>query len=203
MLICEAMSQTPRNQIFHEYSPFHIIWQCHNKSGLLSDNETKKLYYELLLKYRDNYQMLFYSYHLMDTHVHLIGRGSSLQSFSDFFRVIHNLFARKINKSYERRGQVVMERLKSLEVADDRYMLAAMAYVDLNGVRAGRDVNVGDNRWSSYHYYSNGKDDPLITLAPPYLALGESAKARQLEYRTIVEEMASAIKKERLNEIAP
>lgn len=197
------MSQTPRNQIFHEHAPFHIVWQCHNKSGLLGDDKSKKLYYELLLKYCDKYQMLFYSYHLMDTHVHLIGQCNSLQSFSDFFRVIHNLFARKINTRQERRGQVVMERLKSLEIAGDRYMLAAMAYIDLNGVRAGRDVNVGENKWSSYHYYSFGKNDPLITPSPPYLALGESARIRQFEYHTIVEEMASVIKKERLNNFAP
>ena len=37
---------------------------------------------------------------------------TSKKGFSDFFRVVNNLFARKYNKRHKRRGQVVMDRFK-------------------------------------------------------------------------------------------
>lgn len=183
------MPQTPRNQIIYDDSFFHVTWQCHNKEWVLKDERFKKLYYEILLRYRKKYAMTFYSYHFMENHIHLIGKTESVESFSRFFQVSHNVFARQVNHRRRRRGQVVMERLKSSTIQDDIHMLTVMAYVDLNGVRAGRDKKPCETIWSSYPYYAYGKKDDLIVPAPSYLALAESPLKRQLEYRTMVEKM--------------
>jgi len=66
-------------------------------------------------------------------------------------------------------------------------MLAVMAYIDLNGVRAGKYKRPEEGKWSSYKYYAFGKPDPLLEPVPSYLGLGNTMKLRQQAYRNIVE----------------
>lgn len=183
------MSQKPRNQIIYDGCLFHVAWKCHNNNWLLKDERLKSLYYEILHRYQERYVMNIHAYHFMENHIHLIGRTKSVRSFSDFFRVVHNLFARQVNHRMRRRGQVVMERLKSPAIHDERHLLTAMTYLDLNGVRAGRDNKPEDSRWSSYRYYAYGKPDSLVLPVSSYIALAELPERRQRLYRSMVEGM--------------
>ncbi len=185
------MTGIPRNQVLYDGAFFHVVWQCHNRSWLFQDERIKRLYYDLLLKYRADYQLEFHAYHFMENHIHLVGRTATLEAFSGFFRLTHNLFARQVNRRMRRRGQVVMERLKSPSIQDDRHLLAVMAYCDLNGVRAGRDSGPGESPWSSYRYYAHGRADSLILPAPSYLALSDDPRKRQAEYRAIVDSVTT------------
>ena len=192
----KSMAYLPRYAIVCDGSCFHVTWQCHNKEWLLKDDWAKQFYYDLLLKYKDKHGIQFHSYQLMENHPHLTGTLSTLEEFSAFFRVVNNLFARKYNQRKQRRGQVVMDRFKSPRIQDDVYMLRAMAYGDLNGVRCGRDKLPEEAKWSSYAYYAYGKEDPLITPAVSYLALGETAEKRRRAYRGMVQEL---IKQDKIN----
>jgi len=184
-----SMAYRPRYLIVCDGSSFHVTWQCHNKDWLLRDDWAKQIYYDLLLKYKDSYGICIHSYQFMENHPHMTGTMAAREAFSGFFRVVNNLFARKVNKRLKRHGQVVMDRFKSKRIQDDTYMLRAMTYGDLNGVRCGRDKKAEDARWSSYAYYAYGHDDPLITPAPSYLTLGETPKERQQAYRGMVGEL--------------
>lgn len=183
------MTGVPRNQVIYDGCLFHVAWRCHNKSWLLNDERIKRVYYDLLIKYRGKYAMHFFGYHFMENHVHLIGKAESVDLFSRFFRCVNNLFARQINQRMRRRGQVVMERIKSLPIEDDTHLLSVMAYADLNGVRAGRDKAPGENKWSSYNYYAHGIADDLLTPAPSYLMLSTDQIVRQKEYQNLVRGM--------------
>lgn len=186
------MTGIPRNLIIYDGCIFHVAWRCHNKSWLFRDKRLKQLYYNLLLRFRDEYLMIFYGYHFMENHIHLIGKTETVKLFSDFFRVVNNLFARQLNYRMRRRGQVVMERIKSLPIKDNAHLLSVLAYVDLNGVRAGRDKSPEESAWCSHRYYSCGQYDDLLTPAPSYLALSENSDDRQRQYRSIVLGMIDA-----------
>jgi putative transposase len=181
------MPYLPRYMIICDDAHFHVTWQCHNKDWLLKWDWAKKLYYNLLLKYKDRYGVDIYSYNLMDNHPHMTGHLQEKEAFSAFFRLVNCLFAKAVNKRLKRRGQVVMDRFKSPRIETDEYMLNAMVYIDLNQYRAGKVSHPKENCWSSYHYYAYGEDDPLITPSPSYMALGKTSKERQKEYRTMVE----------------
>src|SRR3989344_303671 len=102
------MAYLPRNQIIWDGAIFHVTWQCHNHSWLLEKDWAKQLYYDLLLKYKDRYQVVFYSYHFMDNHIHLSGKiEGTKEEFSGLFRIVNALFAKGVNKRFKRRGQVV------------------------------------------------------------------------------------------------
>lgn len=183
------MPSLPRSAIVEDGSTFHVTWQCHNREWLLGKRWAKELYYRLLLRYKDRYQVQIYSYCLMDNHPHLTGRMASRELFSDFFRVVNSCFARFYNREVSRRGQVVMDRFKSPQIQTDANLLKVMLYVDLNPKRAGKVSHPHENEFSSYAYYSHGKEDPLITPAPSYLELGLNPARRQEAYRQLVEEI--------------
>jgi len=82
-----------------------------------------------------------------------------------------------------------MDRFKSPRIQDDKHMLTVMTYSDLNGVRAGRDKSPEESKWSSYAYYAYGKEEPLITPAPSYIALGTTHEERRKVYRAMVREL--------------
>lgn len=84
-----------------------------------------------------------------------------------------------------------MDRFKSPKIETDKDMLRVMSYIDLNQVRAGKVAHPKDNEWSSYGYYAYGKEDPLITPAPSYLALGDTPQQRQEAYREMVEDVSN------------
>jgi len=184
------MAYLPRYAIIWDGAVFHVTWQCHNHSWLLKYDWAKQLYYDLLLKYKDRYKVCFYSYHFMDNHIHLSGKIlGTKEEFSTLFKIVNSRLAKEINKQLKRKGQVVMDRFKSPCIQSDRALLAVMTYQDLNSYRAKKVPHPKDYRWSSYHFYAYGKIDPLLTPAPPYLAMGNTDQERQQAYRKLVEEI--------------
>lgn len=181
------MAYLPRYEIIHDDAYFHVTWQCHNKDWLLQWDWAKRAYYNLLLKYKDKYGVEICSYNFMDNHPHLTGHLREKEKFSAFFRVVNSQFARTVNKQLKRRGQVVMDRFKSPLIESDEHMLTAMAYIDLNQHRVRKVPHPRKNSWSSYAYYAYGRNDPLLTPSPSYLALGRNPLERRREYRAIVE----------------
>lgn len=155
---------------------------------LLRDNTMKRLYYNLLLQYKDRYGVSIYSYNFMDNHIHLTVKIVSLKLFSRFMQVVNSLFARAVNKKYGRRGQVVMDRFKSSLIQSDSYLMCVMYYNDLNITRCKKRLHPKDYKWCSYGFYAFGRDDPLITPSPSYLALGGSTEDRMMTYRNMIDE---------------
>ena len=187
IVLVACMASKPRYEIVYDGCIFHVTWQCHNKEWFLQEDEIKQIYYDLLLKHKDKYGVKFYSYNFMSNHPHLSGKMNCKKQFSNFFRVVNNVFARKFNKLNKRRGQVIMDRFKSPVLQTDDDLLRVMTYIDLNPVRQKMVKHPREYGWTSYHYYAYGEEDPLIDPAPSYLDLGSTASKRQEEYRKMVE----------------
>lgn len=181
------MAYYPRYEILADGCTFHLTWLFHDKKWIFKHEWAKRAYYDLLLKYKDKYRIKIYSYNFMYSHPHLTGYMETLEEFSSFFRTVHTLFAKIINKQLKRRGQVIMDRFRSPRIEGNEDHLTVIIYGDLNQVRAKTLDHPGKHKWSSYKYYAHGKKDPLITPAPCYLELGASANTRQIRYRERVE----------------
>lgn len=186
------MAYLARRDIIFDGSTFHITWQCHNGSWFLEDDATKQIYYDLLVKYKDRYSVKIYSYCFMDNHPHMTGLAGHAESLSRFMQAVNSQFAKKVNNTLKRRGQVVMDRYKSPVIQSDEALLTVMVYGDLNPQRAGKIQHPKEYRWSSYRYYAEGKADPLITPAPSYLALGNNDDDRRRQYQLMVTTVLAA-----------
>jgi putative transposase len=144
-------------------------------------------YLELLARYKAQHGVRIHSYCLMGTHPHVVCTSTRGQpAFSAFWKAVNQAFARWYNGVCRRRGQVVMERLRSPRIqAKGNHLLTVMRYGDLNPVRAGLVRSPKDWLWSSYRHYAFGEQNPLIDDAPDYLALGGTAPARRKAYRAM------------------
>jgi putative transposase len=155
-------------------------------------NWAKQLYYNLLLRFKSQYKISFYSYMIMDNHIHLSGSLNNLEQFSAFFRIVNSMFAKEVNKRMKRYGQVVRDRFKSPCLQTEKDLLQEMIYHDLNEVRASKVKHPRENEMSSYAHYANGKPDPLITNPEVYIKMGSTSEARQYAYRAMVQEILIA-----------
>ncbi|MBN8555744.1 MAG: transposase [Deltaproteobacteria bacterium] len=167
------MPRLPRNLILEDKSFFHVTWKCHNEDFLLQDERAKTHLYDLLRRFKEKYHIKIYGYCFMDNHPHIVGYCESVKEFSRYFQVVNGMFARFINTQMERKGQVIMDRLRSPQIQTERYLLTVLRYVDLNPVRAGICKNAKDYRWSSHRSYAHGKKDPLLDPLPSGLSITE------------------------------
>jgi putative transposase len=67
-------------------------------------------------------------------------------------------------------------------VSRGEYLLACCRYVELNPIRAGIADDPGHYRWSSCKTKVGVDSQQWFDLAPFYMSLGESPKARQRKY---------------------
>jgi putative transposase len=177
------VGRLPRYALVEEGSYNHCTWRSHDHAFTLEDPEAKQKFLGLVAHYKALYGIRVLSYCVMGNHPHLVlvsDRGQ--EAFSAFWKLVNQRFARWYNRRHGRRGQVVMERLRSPLIQDDRHLLTVMRYVDLNPVRACICRSPKDFPWSSYRHYAFGEPNSLVDDAPTYLALGRNGPERRKAY---------------------
>jgi len=181
------VARIPRELLVEPDSTNHCTWRAHDHERIFDEDGAREKFLELLRKYKERHGILVHSYCLMGTHPHVVCtslRGQ--EEFSNFWKVVNHSFAWWFNRRSKRRGQVVMERLRSPRIqASGTHQLTVMRYGDLNPVRAGMVRSAKDWRWSTYRHYAFGEPNALIDPAPEYLALGRTPAARRKAYQSL------------------
>ncbi len=166
-----TMARIPRKFILQDQSYFHVTWKCHNEEHLLQNPQVKQKLHDLLKAFKAKYRIKIFGYCFMDNHPHLVGYCETRQEFSRFFQVVNGQIARFINRGLSRRGQVIMDRMRSPQIESDKHLLSVLRYVDLNPVRAGLCRHPQNYRWSSYRALALGYKDPLLDPLPDFISL--------------------------------
>lgn len=181
------MARIPRQLLVEPNSTNHCMWLAHDEERVFETPGAREKFLELIAKYKARHGIALHSYCLMGTHPHVVTTTTDGQEeFSKFWKVVNHQFAFWFNRRNNRRGQVVMDRLRSPRIqATGNHLLTVMRYGDLNPVRAGLVRSPKDWKWSSYRYYAFGEPNPLIDPAPDYLALGSTPAARRKAYQQI------------------
>jgi putative transposase len=178
------MGRISRRNLVDVKSTHHCMFRSHNLMKVFDDKRVANKFLALLSKYKVKYGILLHSYCLMSTHPHVtlsVTRGQ--ESFSGFWRDVNCQLAKFVNELQERKGQVVMERLRSPRIqADGKHLLTVMRYGDLNPVKAKLVKCAKDWKYSSHRHYAYGEKNELIDDAPDYVALAKSPSKRRLAY---------------------
>ncbi len=104
-------------------------------------------------------------YCLMPNHVHLILVPADEFGLRDALGEAHRRYTRMINVREGWRGHLWQERFHSF-VMDERHLIAAARYVELNPVRARLCARPQDWPWSSARAHLAGADDELVSVRP-------------------------------------
>jgi putative transposase len=181
----------------------HCTWRSHNYDRVFDEPGAREKFLELVARYKGPHGIRIHAYCLMGTHPHVVCTAERGQpAFSSFWKVVNQSFARWYNRRCRRRGQVVMERLRSPRIQPDgRHLLTVMRYGDLNPVRAKMVRSPKEWPWSSYRHYAFGEENALIDDAPDYLALGRTGPERRKAYQGLLRLPLSRSLRERRPEL--
>jgi len=128
--------------------PHHITQRGNRSQKTFFSVKDKTAYLTLLHKHAQEAGLSFWAYCLMDNHVHLIAVPEKEDSLSKGIGDTHKHYTRMINFRENWRGYLWQGRFSSFTL-DEKYLYAAIRYVERNPVRAGIVKKAEDYRFSS------------------------------------------------------
>ena len=166
--------------------PHHIVQRGNNRQAIFSGPPDYRMMLALLEENSKKFGVALHAYVLMSNHFHLLATPSSADGLPRMMQAVGRRYVRYFNDSQQRSGTLWEGRYRSTVIETDSYLLACMAYIDLNPVRAGIVREARDYPWSSHSHYIGLRADRIITPHSLFWAMGNTPFARENAYRELV-----------------
>jgi putative transposase len=174
-----------RPRLFVPGISVHVIHRGNNRCAMFRGVYDYYLFLDLVLRDAVTHGVAVHGYVLMTNHFHLIATPSLASSLPDMMQDIGRTYVPQFNRRYERTGSLWEGRYRASPIGDEKYWLTCLRYVELNPVRAGLVASPELYEWSSYRAHAFGRQDPLLTPHPLYLAQGQTPAQRQQAWRAM------------------
>ncbi len=162
--------------------PHHIIQRGNNRQAIATSAADYQTLLALIEDKARKFAVAIHAYVLMDQHFHLLATPETADGLPQLMQAIGRRYVRYFNDSQGRTGTLWEGRYRSTVIQPDRYLLACMAYIDLNPVRHGLVAQARDYPWSSHGHYAGLRVDRLVTPHPLFWTLGNTPFAREAAY---------------------
>lgn len=147
--------------------PYHVTQRGNRREDVFIDESCRQKYLAWLSDYSRKYGLKVWAYCLMTNHVHLIVVPQSKDSLESALRPLHMRYAQYVNNIMGWRGHLWQGRYFACPL-DEKYLWAAVHYVERNPVRAGLVERAEDYPWSSAATHcGHNRDDILSSDFPP------------------------------------
>jgi putative transposase len=166
--------------------PHHIIQRGNNRQAIFAGTADYEAMLDMLEEYVRKFGVALHAYVLMSNHLHLLATPAAQDGIPQLMQALGRRYVRYFNARQQRTGTLWEGRYKSTLIQSERYLLACMAYIDLNPVRAGLVQAPADYLWSSHLHYVGRRSDKLVTPHPLYWELGNTPFAREQAYAELV-----------------
>lgn len=143
----------------------HITQRGNRRQKTFFSPSDYAAYLALMDDWCDRCEVEVLAWCLMPNHVHLVAVPASASGLRRAIGEAHRRYTCAVNRREGWTGHLWQGRFASF-VMDERYMLAAARYVELNPVRAGLVERAGDYLWSSARGHLTGRNDELAKVAP-------------------------------------
>ena len=167
--------------------PHHVIQRGNNRQAIFANPENRQALLDLMTESAKRFEVDVHAYVLMDNHIHLLLTPRTDDGLPLMMQAVGRRYVRYFNDLQGRTGTLWEGRYRSTVIEAERFLLACMAYIDLNPVRAGLVAQAGDYPWSSYGHYTGQRIDKLITPHPLFWELGNTPFAREAAYADMVQ----------------
>ena len=128
--------------------PHHVTQRGNNRQRVFFADGDRRLYLELLQRHAARYGLEVLGYCLMDNPVHLVAAPRRADSLAKALGRAHFLYTLAVNRRTGRSGHLWQNRFYSCSL-DEEHLWTALAYVELNPVRAGIVRRAWRYPWSS------------------------------------------------------
>ena len=167
--------------------PHHVIQRGNNRQAIFAKTADYQRLLDLLDDNARQFDVAIHAYVLMSNHFHLLVTPQSSDGLPQMMQAVGRRYVRYFNDSQQRSGTLWEGRYRSTLIQTDRYLLACMAYIDLNPVRAGLVAQAADYPWTSHGHYIGRQMDKLVTSHPLVWELGNTPFAREAAYAELVQ----------------
>ena len=167
--------------------PHHVIQRGNNRQAIFAKTADYQRLLDLLDDNARQFEVAIHAYVLMSNHFHLLVTPQTSDGLPQMMQAVGRRYVRYFNDSQQRSGTLWEGRYRSTLIQTDRYLLACMAYIDLNPVRAGLVAQAADYPWTSHGHYIGRQMDKLVTPHPLVWALGNTPFAREAAYAELVQ----------------
>jgi putative transposase len=167
--------------------PHHVIQRGNNRQLIFVSAEDHQFLLDLLDEYARKFAVALHAYVLMSNHFHLLATPQTEEGLPQMMQAVGRRYVRYFNDRNSRSGTLWEGRYRSTLIQTDRYLLACMAYIDLNPVRAGMVGAAADYPWSSHRHYTGQRIDRLVTPHALYWGLGNTPFDREAAYAELVQ----------------
>lgn len=182
--------------------PHHIIHRGHNRQPVFTDEADRERLLVLLAEQARAHQVAVHAYVLLDSQIELLATPEDAEGVARMMQGVGRAYVRYINARTGRSGTLWEGRYRAGVLQPARYLLACMASMDLQPVRAGLVEAAAAWRWSSHRHYIGQVTDRLVTPHPLYWHLGNTPFAREQAYARRVEEGVPAAEVQALTDAA-
>jgi len=152
-------------RVVAEHYPHHITQRGNRKQDTFFCGDDYRYYIQLMAEWCSKCRVKIWAYCLMPNHVHLIAVPESEDGLRRAIGEAHRRYTRQINFREKWKGHLWQGRFASF-LMDEKYLLAATRYVELNPVKAGMVSTPEEYSWSSAKAHMDGRDDTLVTVKP-------------------------------------
>ena len=166
--------------------PHHVIQRGNNGQAIFSTPADYEMLLALLHENAQKFGVEVHAYVLMTNHFHLLATPESDDGLPLMMQAVGRRYVRYFNDIQGRTGTLWEGRYRSTVIQPDRYLLACMAYIDLNPVRSGLVRGAKDYPWSSHAHYIGQRDDRLVSPHSLFWGLGNTPFAREAAYADLV-----------------
>lgn len=167
--------------------PHHVIQRGNNRQSIFASAAHYQYFLKLLEENARKFGVAVHAYVLMSNHFHLLLTPQTADGLPHMMQALGRSYVRFFNDAQKRTGTLWEGRYKSNLIQTERYLLACMAYIDLNPVRVGLVSQAQDYPWSSHGHYSGQRVDKIITPHALIWGLGNTPFAREAAYSELVQ----------------
>ena len=193
------MARSLRIQYPHAF--YHVTSRGNERNPVFLSQRDREKFLSYLESATERYGAIVHVYCLMDNHYHLL-LETPFGNLSQIMHHINGAYTTYFNTKRSRSGHLFQGRYKAILLDADEYAKELSRYIHLNPVRAGI-VETPDNfEWSSFRYYTIGKEVPEWLCRKFILGYFEKRIDRAMKrYRDFVYKMIGKEYKNRLNDI--
>ena len=142
---------------------YHITFRGSNKSYIFQQDNAKVHLLEDIATAKEKSACLVFAYCIMDNHIHLLMK-EGVEPIGSTIRRIKVRFTNWYNFTHQHINSIFGDRYHSEPIEDDTYLLAVIAYIFQNPIKAKLTDSPEKYVWSSYESLINNRSNDLLDI---------------------------------------
>jgi len=143
---------------------YHVFNRCIEGQNIFHNSRDYLYLLGLLRDFCTEYHQMIIAYCLMPNHYHLLVKVEGDADISAGFSKMWDAYVKTMNKKYQRRGRLFVNRFKAILIDRESYLLHVCRYIHCNPQRAGLVSKLEDWPFSNYLDVIGARSGQLIDL---------------------------------------